>query len=635
MAESNQQIKRGKSLKSSFLFFFSVLLVLLIFSESFITINSFINYLDQKKSLHTIQLTSELMLGTIELSLERSVSQAALHIQDPVNSEFRKLLDRQRDLGNPRIQYVIDHTDLPIVRDRLKDVMTRLDKIRTDIDRNLSLPLNQRDESIVNNIHVFFPQTIEDARSVSNLLKGNHTYLDKEIQALESLQSFAWEAREFGGRERTYLAIAVYNRKDFNAEILGRMETLDGHALYAKRMIDSLFSIYEYSDALSEDYKKMNSLYYSDYYRNKELLKNQIRRGEFKENFGTFFQSSSEALDSIVQLVRSSAKELVPVQERIVRNAMIQFITSLVITIIALGIGFFSIRYSTKTLINRITEASQVLKKLAAGDKSSDIQLHGLQAVEIADLMEAARTFRKNMLELEELISDQSSAVNQTTTTMVSLEKSSRRTAEEAQEGAKKSLVALNVAQDGEKMGEKMNLVQDQIERVVDQMAQKIEVLGEQTSDISTIVSLVGELANQTNMLALNAAVEAARAGEFGKGFSVVASEIRKLADESRNSAARIQSILSEIKSSSQDAIQLSRKGKQFVEEGSTIVSQTTSKFKDVSQTSRFVSETIETIALNLKEQSRAYGEITSAMNSLNEKTNRFIQNQDFEHNRK
>lgn len=628
MVDSNQMIKRGKSLRSSFLFFFSVLLILLLVSELFITVKSLLNYLDQKKSLHSIQLTSELMLGTIELSLERSVSQAALHIQEPVNNDFRKLLDRQRDLGNPRIEFVINNTDQPIVKEKLKDILLRLDKIRSDIDKNLSLPLNQRDERIVKNIHLFFPQTIEDARSVSNLLKGSHTNLDPDIQALESLQSFAWEAREFGGRERTYLAIAVYNRSEFNAEILGRMETLDSHLMYAKKMIDSLFTIQKFPESIVDDYKKMNSFYFTDYYKNKEELKTQISRREFKEDFNHFFQYSSDALDSIVQLVRSSAVELVPAQERIVRNALLQFIISFIFTIVAIGIGFISIRYSTKTLIDRITEASQVLKQLASGDKSRDIQTTEVQAIEIADLMEAARTFRKTMLELEDLISDQSAAVNQTTTTMVSLEKSSRRTAEDAQEGAKKSQTALNVAEDGEKMGDKMNQVQTKVEEVVDQMARKIELLGEQTGDISTIVSLVGELANQTNMLALNAAVEAARAGEFGKGFSVVASEIRKLADESRNSAARIQSILSEIKESSQEAIKLSRNGKQFVDEGTVIVNQTTAKFKEVSQTARFVSETIETIALNLKEQSRAYGEITSAMNSLNDKTNRFIQNQ-------
>ncbi|MCZ8237220.1 MAG: methyl-accepting chemotaxis protein [Leptospiraceae bacterium] len=627
MIYSNQQIKRGKSLKSSFLFFFSVLLILLIFSELFITIKSFINFLDQKKSLHTIQLTSDLMLGTIELSLERSVSQAALHIQDPVNSEFRKLLDRQRDLANPRIQNVIDNTEQTIVKEKLKDIMNRLEKIRSDIDRNLALPLSQRDVSIVNNVHVFFPQVIEDARSVSNLLKGVHINLDKDIQALESLQAFAWEAREYGGRERTYLAIAVYNRSEFDSEILGRMETLDSHTLYAKRMIDSLFSINTYSEDLIEDYKKMNTLYFSDYYNRKEELKNQIKKREFKENFSNFFQYSSDALDSIVQLVQSSAEELVPVQEQVVRNAFIQFSVSLIVTIVAVGIGYFSIRYSTKTLIDRITEASQVLKKLASGEKSNDVNISGVLAIEIADLIEAAQTFRKNMLELEDLISDQSAAVNQTTTTMISLEKSSRRTAEDAQEGVKKSQTALNIAEDGAIMGDKMNQVQAQVEKVVDEMAQKIDLLVEQTGDISTIVSLVGELANQTNMLALNAAVEAARAGEFGKGFSVVASEIRKLADESKNSASRIQSILLEFKSSSQEAIQLSRKGKQFVDEGSTIVNYTTAKFKEVSLTSRFVSETIETIALNLKEQSRAYGEITLAMNSLNDKTNRFINN--------
>ncbi len=67
----------------------------------------------------------------------------------------------------------------------------------------------------------------------------------------------------------------------------------------------------------------------------------------------------------------------------------------------------------------------------------------------------------------------------------------------------------------------------------VNEIANAIIRLSEQTRQIGTISSLVGDLANQTNMLALNAAVEAARAGEHGKGFGVVATEIRKLADQS------------------------------------------------------------------------------------------------------
>ena len=79
-------------------------------------------------------------------------------------------------------------------------------------------------------------------------------------------------------------------------------------------------------------------------------------------------------------------------------------------------------------------------------------------------------------------------------------------------------------------------------------IAEQILRLSEKNSQISNIIGLVSELANETNMLALNAAVEAARAGENGKGFEVVAVEIRKLADESKKSALKIQEIISEIK---------------------------------------------------------------------------------------
>ncbi|MGD1717232.1 methyl-accepting chemotaxis protein [Dapis sp. BLCC M172] len=81
-------------------------------------------------------------------------------------------------------------------------------------------------------------------------------------------------------------------------------------------------------------------------------------------------------------------------------------------------------------------------------------------------------------------------------------------------------------------------------------MAQQITRLSEQTNQIGNISQLVGDLANQTNMLALNAAVEAVRAGEHGKGFGVVASEIRKLADESRKSAEKIYTLVADIQTS-------------------------------------------------------------------------------------
>ncbi|WP_313655884.1 methyl-accepting chemotaxis protein, partial [Planktothrix agardhii] len=79
--------------------------------------------------------------------------------------------------------------------------------------------------------------------------------------------------------------------------------------------------------------------------------------------------------------------------------------------------------------------------------------------------------------------------------------------------------------------------------------------LDEQINQISIVTNLVTDLANQTNMLALNASIEAVRAGEYGKGFAVVAGEIRKLADQSKNSATQINHLITETQKSLQTTV--------------------------------------------------------------------------------
>jgi methyl-accepting chemotaxis protein len=85
------------------------------------------------------------------------------------------------------------------------------------------------------------------------------------------------------------------------------------------------------------------------------------------------------------------------------------------------------------------------------------------------------------------------------------------------------------------------------LEKSMSNIANQILGLSEQAAQIGSISRLLSELAGETNMLALNAAVEAARAGEHGKGFSVVAAEIRKLADQSKLSAEKSNQIVADI----------------------------------------------------------------------------------------
>lgn len=99
-----------------------------------------------------------------------------------------------------------------------------------------------------------------------------------------------------------------------------------------------------------------------------------------------------------------------------------------------------------------------------------------------------------------------------------------------------------------------------------------VNMLGEKSKEVSLIVSMITEIASQTNLLALNAAIEAARAGEQGRGFAVVADEVRKLAEQSGQAASRISAIIGDIQRDTEHAIHVMSQGDVAVKEGVVLI---------------------------------------------------------------
>ena len=110
------------------------------------------------------------------------------------------------------------------------------------------------------------------------------------------------------------------------------------------------------------------------------------------------------------------------------------------------------------------------------------------------------------------------------------------------------------------------------IESSVSQSAEVVARLGERSQEIGQIVDTISGIAGQTNLLALNAAIEAARAGEQGRGFAVVADEVRKLAEQSQEAAKRIAELISEIQGDTQSAVVAMQDGTREVERGTAVV---------------------------------------------------------------
>jgi methyl-accepting chemotaxis protein len=218
----------------------------------------------------------------------------------------------------------------------------------------------------------------------------------------------------------------------------------------------------------------------------------------------------------------------------------------------------------------------------------------------------------------ERTVNQQAASVNQTSTTMGELGASSRQASEQAEASAAAARQALSLAEDGTKSVESTVSGIENLRDKVRAIAEQIMRLSEQTGQIAGISDLVADLANQTNMLALNAAVEAARAGEQGKGFSVVASEIRKLADESKKSAEKINALVMDVQASMNSTVMVTDEGTKTANEGIKLAQGTAEVFTGMVDAINNVFVNNQQISLSAKQQAIAVEQVLEAMNSVN-----------------
>lgn len=177
---------------------------------------------------------------------------------------------------------------------------------------------------------------------------------------------------------------------------------------------------------------------------------------------------------------------------------------------------------------------------------------------------------------------NQLESVGQATATTEQLMTGIREISNSIQNVSKLASGSSQATADGNELVSKAKEHMDKIKDETDSSAEVINTLGEKSQEVVQIVGMITGIAEQTNLLALNAAIEAARAGEQGKGFAVVADEVRKLAEESSNSASEIARIINEIKDQSGKAIESMQTNTESVNQGTDIINKVKGSFDQI-----------------------------------------------------
>ncbi|MEN6611416.1 MAG: methyl-accepting chemotaxis protein [Methanoregulaceae archaeon] len=234
------------------------------------------------------------------------------------------------------------------------------------------------------------------------------------------------------------------------------------------------------------------------------------------------------------------------------------------------------------------------------GDASKGIQQIAKNTSKVSELAEKSS---QGVDQIQKAMQDMSAAVEEITSSMESVSSLSKDADDFARKGAE-------LAGNAEKsMGE----ISSSSARVYEIVSDVEKQMGE----IEKIVILIRDLANQTNLLALNAAIEAARAGDAGRGFAVVATEVKSLAQESRNSAERIEEMITTLRKSTRNASAAMVESKAIVEQGSRMVSETLQSFNRIASAVERVAKSTTEVAAATQEQAATTEEVTASVHEV------------------
>ena len=211
----------------------------------------------------------------------------------------------------------------------------------------------------------------------------------------------------------------------------------------------------------------------------------------------------------------------------------------------------------------------------------------------------------------------QSRKVDETGSAIEEIAATTGEVALQALEAARTSEEASQVAHLGEVASEQAIVKISEVQQAIETLAESVDVLGHRSEQIGGIVDIISGIADQTNLLSLNAAIEAARAGEAGRGFSVVAEEVRKLADGSGRAAERIGELIKEVQAETAKAVKFMEIGTREVEVGAEIVSQSGIALRSISDAVRRTNQLSDRIARSMAVQAERAGAVDRAMHEI------------------
>lgn len=265
------------------------------------------------------------------------------------------------------------------------------------------------------------------------------------------------------------------------------------------------------------------------------------------------------------------------------------------------------------------------LRAMLATEKAARTEIERLLAAVSATAMSLASGTAEILAATSEQASgaqEQAAAVSETVTTVDEVGQTAEQAAQRAKMVADASQRSMTIGKVGRQAVEDSAVGMATVRHQVESIAESIVALAEQAQAIGEIIATVNDVAEQTNLLALNAGIEASRAGEHGRGFQVVATEVKALADQAKKATGQVRQILGEIQKATNSAVMATEEGQKSVNATMKLVSQAGDTIKSMADTIADTAQAAAQITASAGQQVAGLTQIHQAMKSINQATN-------------
>jgi len=260
----------------------------------------------------------------------------------------------------------------------------------------------------------------------------------------------------------------------------------------------------------------------------------------------------------------------------------------------------------TGAIADSINSTIDELRRLVAGVNAA--------AQQVTTATAEAQSISSQLLDAAQT---QAAKIQGTGQSAVQMAQSMTTVSKSASDSAKVAQTSLHVAEKGAQAVQNAIKGMNDIRGQIQETSKRVKRLGESSQEIGEIVQLISDITEQTNVLAMNAAIQAASAGEAGRGFTVVAEEVQRLAERSGEATKQIAAIVKSIQGDTQDAIEAMERSTRGVVEGTKTADEADQALREIEKVSNQLAELIGAISNATQEQAASATRVATAMNEI------------------